>query len=117
MSAMTASPASPASSSGLPDPHGLVEEFAAGYRFELDDFQRRGCLALAAGQGALVAAPTGAGKTGVGEFAVWLALRSGGKAFYTTPLKALSNQKFGDFVARHGAANVGLLTGDNSING
>jgi ATP-dependent RNA helicase HelY len=113
MSAMTAPPAP----SVLPDPHALVEEFAAGYRFDLDDFQVRGCLALAAGQGALVAAPTGAGKTVVGEFAVWLALRSGGKAFYTTPLKALSNQKFGDFVARHGAARVGLLTGDNSING
>jgi ATP-dependent RNA helicase HelY len=100
-----------------PDPQALVEQFAGGYRFELDDFQRRGCLALASGQGALVAAPTGAGKTVVGEFAVWLALRWGGKAFYTTPLKALSNQKFGDFVARHGAAKVGLLTGDNSING
>jgi ATP-dependent RNA helicase HelY len=99
------------------DPRALVEEFAGGYTFELDDFQRRGCLALAGGRGTLVAAPTGAGKTVVGEFAVWLALRSGGKAFYTTPLKALSNQKFGDFVARHGAAKVGLLTGDNSING
>ena len=67
-------------------PRALVDQFAGGYRFELDDFQRRGCLALAAGQGALVAAPTGAGKTVVGEFAVWLALRAGGKAFYTTPL-------------------------------
>ena len=95
----------------------LVEEFAAGYPFQLDEFQRRGCLALAEGRNVLVAAPTGAGKTVVGEFAVWLALRSGGKAFYTTPLKALSNQKFGDFVARHGAASVGLLTGDNAING
>jgi ATP-dependent RNA helicase HelY len=102
---------------GFPDPKALVDQFAGGYAFDLDDFQRRGCLALAAGQGTLVAAPTGAGKTVVGEFAVWLALRSGGKAFYTTPLKALSNQKFGDFVARHGAAKVGLLTGDNSING
>jgi len=111
----------PRSARGLglspPDPQALVDQFAGGYRFQLDEFQRRGCLALAAGQGALVAAPTGAGKTVVGEFAVWLALRSGGKAFYTTPLKALSNQKFGDFVARHGAAKVGLLTGDNSING
>ena len=98
-------------------PESLVEAFAADYPFELDQFQRRGCLALAEGRGTLVAAPTGAGKTVVGEFAAWLALRSGGKAFYTTPLKALSNQKFGDFVARHGAANVGLLTGDNSING
>ncbi|HEU4398557.1 MAG TPA: DEAD/DEAH box helicase [Actinomycetota bacterium] len=98
-------------------PQALVDRFASGYSFDLDDFQRRGCLALASGRGTLVAAPTGAGKTVVGEHAVWLALRSGGKAFYTTPLKALSNQKFGDFVARHGAANVGLLTGDNSING
>src|ERR671922_2982362 len=74
-------------------------------------------VALAAGRGALVAAPTGSGKTVVGEFAVWLAIQTGTKCFYTTPLKALSNQKFGDFVARHGAANVGMLTGDNSING
>src|SRR5262245_28723205 len=100
-----------------PDAGALVDEFARAYPFELDEFQRRGCLALASGRGALVAAPTGAGKTVVGEFAVWLALREGGKAFYTTPLKALSNQKFGDFVARHHARNVGLLTGDNSING
>ena len=100
-----------------PEAAALIEEFAAGYPFELDDFQRQGCLALAGGRSTLVAAPTGAGKTVVGEFAVWLALRAGGKAFYTTPLKALSNQKFGDFVARHHAGNVGLLTGDNSING
>jgi ATP-dependent RNA helicase HelY len=99
------------------DAAALVDEFAAGYPFALDEFQRRGCRALAEGRGTLVAAPTGAGKTVVGEFAAWLAIRSGGKAFYTTPLKALSNQKFGDFVARHGPDNVGLLTGDNSING
>jgi len=61
-------------------------------------------------------APTGSGKTVVGDFAVWLAIQEGGKAFYTTPLKALSNQKFADLIARHGAENVGLLTGDNSIN-
>jgi ATP-dependent RNA helicase HelY len=65
----------------------------------------------------LVAAPTGAGKTVVGEFAAWLALHGGGKTFYTTPIKALSNQKFGDFSALHGPRNVGLLTGDNSVNG
>ncbi len=65
----------------------------------------------------LVAAPTGAGKTVVGEFAAWLALEGGGKTFYTTPIKALSNQKFNDFLGLHGAGNVGLLTGDNSING
>src|SRR5207245_7931405 len=64
----------------------------------------------------LVAAPTGSGKTVVAEYAVERALDQGAKAFYTTPLKALSNQKFGDFVARYGAGRVGLLTGDNSIN-
>ena len=64
----------------------------------------------------LVAAPTGAGKTVVGEFAAWLALERGGKTFYTTPIKALSNQKYTDFLGLHGTENVGLLTGDNSIN-
>ncbi len=91
--------------------------FAARYPFPLDDFQRSGIEALAAGESVLVAAPTGSGKTIVAEFAVERALDLGGKCFYTTPLKALSNQKFGDFVARHGAAKVGLLTGDNTING
>jgi ATP-dependent RNA helicase HelY len=65
----------------------------------------------------LVAAPTGSGKTVVGEFAVHLALEAGRKCFYTTPIKALSNQKYNDLVARHGAENVGLLTGDNTVNG
>jgi ATP-dependent RNA helicase HelY len=91
--------------------------FARGYVFGLDDFQVRACEALEAGEGVLVAAPTGSGKTVVGEFAIYLALAEGRKCFYTTPIKALSNQKYSDLVARHGAANVGLLTGDNSING
>ena len=65
----------------------------------------------------LVAAPTGSGKTLVGEFAVHLALARGGKCFYTTPIKALSNQKFADLTRRYGADKVGLLTGDNTING
>jgi ATP-dependent RNA helicase HelY len=91
--------------------------FAGGYVFGLDDFQVRACQALEAGRGVLVAAPTGSGKTVVGEFAIHLALAEGRKCFYTTPIKALSNQKYGDLVARHGAENVGLLTGDNSING
>ena len=91
--------------------------FRAGYDFGLDDFQVRACQALEAGQGVLVAAPTGSGKTVVGEFAVHLALAEGGKCFYTTPIKALSNQKYADLVARHGADRVGLLTGDNTING
>ncbi len=91
--------------------------FESGYSFGLDRFQREACEALEAGHGVLVAAPTGAGKTVVGEFAVHLALTRGRKCFYTTPIKALSNQKYGDLVARHGVDNVGLLTGDNSING
>ena len=91
--------------------------FAATVDFPLDDFQVQACEAVEAGRGVLVAAPTGAGKTIVGEFAVHLALESGRKAFYTTPIKALSNQKYNDLVRRHGAKNVGLLTGDSSING
>ena len=95
----------------------LLEEFEATYGFRFDDFQRRACEAVLDGSSTLVAAPTGAGKTVVGEFAAWLALRREGKTFYTTPIKALSNQKYGDFLAAHGNANVGLLTGDNSLNG
>src|SRR5918996_2626528 len=91
--------------------------FADRYPFPLDRFQEEATEALDAGESVLVAAPTGSGKTLVAEFAVERALRTGRKAFYTTPLKALSNQKFGDFVARYGAGRVGLLTGDNSING
>ncbi|MDI9627974.1 MAG: DEAD/DEAH box helicase [Acidobacteriota bacterium] len=91
-------------------------EFAAGYDFTFDDFQVTACRHLADGRGVLVAAPTGSGKTVVGEFACWLALASGTKCFYTTPIKALSNQKYHDLVARHGADRVGLLTGDTSVN-
>ena len=95
----------------------LLGDFPDHYPFGLDEFQRNGCLALARGRSVLVAAPTGAGKTVVGEFAVHEALRTGRKCFYTTPIKALSNQKFHDLVDRYGADRVGLLTGDNSING
>ena len=93
-----------------------LADFTAGLSFELDDFQNTACRAVQAGRGVLVAAPTGAGKTIVGEFAVYLALQRGHKAFYTTPIKALSNQKYQELAARYGAANVGLLTGDTSIN-
>ncbi|MFE1520147.1 DEAD/DEAH box helicase [[Kitasatospora] papulosa] len=86
------------------------------YEFGLDPFQIEACQALEAGKGVLVAAPTGSGKTIVGEFAVHLALQQGRKCFYTTPIKALSNQKFADLVRRYGADKVGLLTGDNSVN-
>src|ERR1022692_2441184 len=91
--------------------------FQALYDFDFDDFQLQACRALADGHGVLVAAPTGSGKTVVGEFAVHLALAEGRKCFYTTPIKALSNQKYADLVRRYSAAKVGLLTGDNSING
>ncbi|MFE9397775.1 DEAD/DEAH box helicase [Streptomyces flavidovirens] len=86
------------------------------YDFELDPYQIEACKALEAGKGVLVAAPTGSGKTIVGEFAVHLALAERRKCFYTTPIKALSNQKFQDLVRRYGADKVGLLTGDNSVN-
>ncbi|MGV9849310.1 DEAD/DEAH box helicase [Streptomyces sp. NPDC003442] len=86
------------------------------YDFELDPFQIEACKALEGGKGVLVAAPTGSGKTIVGEFAVHLALTQGRKCFYTTPIKALSNQKYTDLVKRYGADQVGLLTGDNSVN-
>src|SRR3954454_15286043 len=94
-----------------------LTEFQGLYDFDLDFFQVDACRALENGQGVLVAAPTGSGKTVVGEFAVHLALADGQKCFYTTPIKALSNQKYTDLVSRYGAANVGLLTGDNSVNG
>ena len=97
--------------------HPATLAFADGYEFSLDEFQRRACEALEDGHGVLVAAPTGAGKTVVGEFAVHLALTRGAKCFYTTPIKALSNQKYHDLVQRHGVDSVGLLTGDNSVNG
>jgi ATP-dependent RNA helicase HelY len=95
-----------------------LDDFMLDVGFDLDDFQREACEALERGTGVLVCAPTGAGKTVVGEFAVHLALRAGArKCFYTTPIKALSNQKYHDLVERYGPAKVGLLTGDNTING
>src|ERR1700744_2117870 len=93
-----------------------LARFAAELSFTLDDFQERACAALERGHGVLVCAPTGAGKTVVGEFAVHLALAAGGKCFYTTPLKALSNQKHTDLTARYGRDRIGLLTGDMSVN-
>ncbi|MDT7697135.1 MAG: ATP-dependent helicase HelY [Pseudonocardiales bacterium] len=94
-----------------------LAEFAGILPFELDPFQQQACAALEDGHGVLVCAPTGAGKTVVGEFAVHLALGAGTKCFYTTPIKALSNQKYADLVARYGADQVGLLTGDTAVNG
>ncbi|TPX04423.1 DEAD/DEAH box helicase, partial [Schumannella luteola] len=84
---------------------------------DLDDFQVESCRVLEEGRSVLVAAPTGAGKTIVAEFAVHLALATArDKVFYTTPMKALSNQKYSELAAEHGSENVGLLTGDTNIN-
>jgi ATP-dependent RNA helicase HelY len=97
--------------------HRALSDFTAELGFSLDPFQVEACEALEQGSGVLVCAPTGAGKTVVGEFAIHKALAEGRKAFYTTPIKALSNQKYADLVERYGATKVGLLTGDNAING
>ena len=96
--------------------HKLTVKFSEGFDFPLDDFQIESLHCVEDGRGLLVAAPTGAGKTVVGEFAAFLALEKGKKCFYTTPIKALSNQKFAEFVAKFGENNVGLLTGDTNIN-
>ena len=96
---------------------GELAAFTEQLPFTLDAFQQRACEALEDGHGVLVCAPTGAGKTVVGEFAVHLALAAGRKCFYTTPIKALSNQKHTDLVRRYGPERIGLLTGDQSING
>ncbi len=97
--------------------HPHLAEFRGLHGFTLDPFQVQACQEVEAGRGVLVAAPTGSGKTIVGEFAVHLALATGRKCFYTTPIKALSNQKFHDLVERYGADQVGLLTGDSTVNG
>lgn len=99
----------------VPGPSELTR-FTADLPFALDGFQQRACEALERGHGVLVCAPTGAGKTVVGEFAVHLALAAGRKCFYTTPIKALSNQKHTDLVRRYGPEKIGLLTGDMSVN-
>ena len=93
-----------------------TQKFSESFPFELDPFQIEACHALENGKGVLVAAPTGAGKTIIGEFAVDLVINSGGKCFYTTPIKALSNQKFTELCAKYGESKIGLLTGDTSIN-
>ena len=86
------------------------------FPFELDDFQKQACDLINDGKSVVVCAPTGAGKTVIAEHAIHKALEEGTRIFYTTPLKALSNQKYYDFCERYGTENVGLLTGDTSIN-
>jgi len=94
----------------------LLERFQARYPFPLDDFQLDAARAIESGQSVIVSAPTGAGKTLVAEFAIQAALETGKRLAYTTPLKALSNQKFADFTRAFGADNVGILTGDVKVN-
>ncbi|WP_296665865.1 DEAD/DEAH box helicase [Demequina sp.] len=96
--------------------HADLAEFEDELSFSLDPYQRASCEAVGEGHSVLVAAPTGAGKTLVGEYAVRHAFRQGEKAFYTTPIKALSNQKFNDLTRAYGPGNVGLLTGDTTVN-
>ncbi|MHB1130858.1 MAG: DEAD/DEAH box helicase [Chloroflexota bacterium] len=90
----------------------LAAAFAALYHFELDDFQKEAVAALAQGCSVLVTAPTATGKTVVAEFALWRALRQGQRAIYTTPIKALSNQKYRDLKRLYGRETIGLMTGD-----
>ncbi len=95
----------------------LLDAFMAGLPFTPDPFQREAIAHLEAGASVVVTAPTGAGKTLVAEAAIELARLRGERAFYTTPIKALSNQKFSDLRAAYGEDAVGLLTGDNVVNG
>jgi ATP-dependent RNA helicase HelY len=96
--------------------HPLTSQFMSQYSFPLDDFQKLACEHLEDGKSVLVAAPTGAGKTIVGEFATFLSEHHNNRCFYTTPIKALSNQKYQDLVKIFGESEVGLLTGDSSVN-
>ncbi len=93
-----------------------LADFLAQLPFELDAFQEAAIAALDAGRSVVVCAPTGSGKTLIGEYAIHRALTRQQRVFYTTPLKALSNQKWRDFQQQFGAEQVGLLTGDVSIN-
>lgn len=111
-----ATPAERYAASRIRSKHPLTEEFIAQFDFGFDEFQIEACRAVEDGRGLLVAAPTGAGKTVVGEFAAFASLAKGKKCFYTTPIKALSNQKYQEFAERFGEERVGLLTGDTNIN-
>src|SRR5215831_10158961 len=89
-----------------------IAAFVARYPFPIDDFQLEAIAHLAADRSVLVAAPTGTGKTLVAEYAIWRAQKRGQRVIYTTPLKALSNQKYRDLRTIYGFDAVGLVTGD-----
>ncbi len=94
----------------------LYRTFASRYPFPLDDFQVRAIRAMLEGNSVIVSAPTGVGKTLIAEFAIHQALACRQRIAYTTPLKALSNQKYADFCRQFGVAEVGILTGDVKVN-
>jgi superfamily II RNA helicase len=94
------------------DPEADIAAFVARYAFSIDDFQLEAIAHLAADRSVLVAAPTGTGKTLVAEYAIWRAQQRGQRVIYTTPLKALSNQKYRDLRSIYGFDAVGLVTGD-----
>src|SRR5919201_2290324 len=97
-------------------PESLLSAFAQGLPFALDPFQREAMAALEQGESVLVTAPSGAGKTLVADFAAIRAMATGRKLVYTTPIKALSNQKYRQLLAQHGAAYAGIATGDTVVN-
>ena len=94
-----------------------LTQFLSSLPFAPDAFQTEALAAVESGQSVVVTAPTGAGKTLVADGSIFISIAKGERAFYTTPIKALSNQKFNDLIRVHGRAKVGLLTGDNVING
>jgi superfamily II RNA helicase len=94
----------------------LLEAFRERYAFVFDAFQEEAIHHIAAGTSVIVSAPTGAGKTLIAEFAIFRALANGQRIAYTTPIKALSNQKYADFCRQFGAEHVGILTGDVQVN-
>ena len=99
-----------------PEDQALLEAFRQRYPFALDPFQEQAIHWVLSGESVLVAAPTGAGKTLIAEFAIYRALAAQRRIIYTTPLKALSNQKYSDFMRQYGADLVGILTGDVKVN-
>src|SRR6266511_5648342 len=94
----------------------LLEAFRGRYPFVLDSFQEEAIHHIASGSSVIVSAPTGAGKTLIAEFAIFRALHQGQRIAYTTPIKALSNQKYADFCRQFGDTRVGILTGDVQVN-
>ncbi len=106
----------PAPAESRPEDAALLAAFRERYPFALDAFQEQAIRRVLSGESVLVSAPTGAGKTLIAEFAIYRALAAQRRIVYTTPLKALSNQKYGDFVRQYGSDLVGILTGDVKVN-